>query len=151
MIFFHVQVNVFSEYKQKVDQVDRDEDDSIEYRVKTTWYFNAARSNGLTTEEEIIFPNILILSMVKMVMAEQPSVIGLVSEYSQNKDFIANTLRNIEISVLYLNSRHCARGVILVENAERSHGNCQIPSILFIFCTVYLTILVITISRRKGL
>ncbi|XP_031830913.2 sensory neuron membrane protein 1 isoform X2 [Nomia melanderi] len=70
----------YDEYKQKVDQVDRDEDDSIEYRVKTTWYFNPARSNGLTGEEEIVFPNILILSMVKMVLAEQPSAMGLINK-----------------------------------------------------------------------
>ncbi|XP_076281251.1 sensory neuron membrane protein 1 isoform X2 [Lasioglossum baleicum] len=71
---------LYDQYKEKVEQVERDEDDSIEYRVKTTWYFNAAKSNGLTGEEELILPNLLALMTIKVVLKEQPGVIGVVSK-----------------------------------------------------------------------
>ncbi|CAK9811125.1 Sensory neuron membrane protein 1 [Anthophora plagiata] len=70
----------YDEYKEKVDLVDREEDDSVEYSLKATWYFNPSRSNGLTGEEEIVFPHVLILSMVKIALVEQPAAIGIISK-----------------------------------------------------------------------
>ncbi|XP_015438364.1 PREDICTED: sensory neuron membrane protein 1-like [Dufourea novaeangliae] len=70
----------YDEYKQKVNLVDREEDDSVEYNLKNTWYFNPSRSNGLTGEEEIVMPHLLIVNMVKIVLVEQPTAIGIVSK-----------------------------------------------------------------------
>ncbi|XP_076247574.1 sensory neuron membrane protein 1 [Calliopsis andreniformis] len=70
----------YDEYKQKVDLVDRDDDDSVEYSLKSTWYFNPSRSEGLTGEEELVVPNIIILSMVKITLEEQPTAIGLLNK-----------------------------------------------------------------------
>ncbi|XP_017795434.1 PREDICTED: sensory neuron membrane protein 1-like [Habropoda laboriosa] len=70
----------YDEYKQKVDLVDREEDDSLEYGLKATWYFNPSRSNGLTGEEEIVFPHVLILSMIKVTLMEQPAAIGILNK-----------------------------------------------------------------------
>lgn len=69
-----------SEYKLKVNLVDREEDDSVEYNIKATWYFNPSRSEGLTGEEVLVFPHILILSMLKITLQEQPGAIGIISE-----------------------------------------------------------------------
>ncbi|XP_026669914.1 sensory neuron membrane protein 1 isoform X2 [Ceratina calcarata] len=70
----------YDEYKQKVDLVDREEDDSVEYNIKTTWYYNPSRSNGLTGEEEIYFPHIVILTMVKTTLKEQPGALGILNK-----------------------------------------------------------------------
>ncbi|CAK9823842.1 Sensory neuron membrane protein 1 [Anthophora retusa] len=70
----------YDEYKEKVDLVDREEDDSVEYSLKATWYFNPSRSNGLTGDEEIVFPHVLILSMVKITLLEQPAAIGILNK-----------------------------------------------------------------------
>ncbi|XP_076661699.1 sensory neuron membrane protein 1 isoform X2 [Halictus rubicundus] len=70
----------YDQYKEKVDQVERDEDDSIEYRVKTTWYFNPELSNGLTGDEELIMPNLLALMTLKFVLKEQPGAIGVANK-----------------------------------------------------------------------
>ncbi|XP_076753044.1 sensory neuron membrane protein 1 [Xylocopa sonorina] len=70
----------YDEYKEKVDLVDREEDDSLEYSLKATWYFNPSRSNGLTGEEELVVPHILILSIVKLTLIEQPAAMGVVNK-----------------------------------------------------------------------
>lgn len=70
-----------SEYKQKVDLVDREEDDSLEYNLKATWFFNPSRSEGLTGEEELVVPHVLILSMIKLTLEQQPAAMGILSEF----------------------------------------------------------------------
>ncbi|XP_076384781.1 sensory neuron membrane protein 1 isoform X1 [Megalopta genalis] len=70
----------YDQYKEKVDQVDNDEEDSIEYNVKVTWYFNPALSNGLTGDEELYLPNLLALLTLKFVMKEQPGAVGVVNK-----------------------------------------------------------------------
>ncbi|KAG7191191.1 hypothetical protein KM043_013986 [Ampulex compressa] len=70
----------YDEYKEKVDLVDREDDDSVEYSLKATWYFNPAKSNGLTGEEELVFPHLLILGMVLTTLREKPTAIGVVSK-----------------------------------------------------------------------
>lgn len=70
----------YDEFKQKVNLVDREEDDSVEYNLKNTWYFNPSRSNGLTGEEEIVMPHIVILSIVKITLVEQPGAIGIINK-----------------------------------------------------------------------
>ncbi|KAL2716851.1 sensory neuron membrane protein 1-like [Vespula squamosa] len=70
----------YDEYKEKVDLVDREEDDSVEYSLKATWYFNPSKSNGLTGEEELVLPHLLILAMVVTTMREKPSAMGILNK-----------------------------------------------------------------------
>ncbi|XP_012339100.2 LOW QUALITY PROTEIN: sensory neuron membrane protein 1-like [Apis florea] len=70
----------YDEYKQKVDLVDREEDDSLEYNLKATWYFNPSRSEGLTGEEELVVPHVLILSMAKLTLEQQPAAMGILNK-----------------------------------------------------------------------
>lgn len=75
-----VKIDRSSEYKQKVDLIDREGDDSLEYNLKATWFFNPSRSEGLTGEEELVVPHVLILSMIKLTLEQQPAAIGILSE-----------------------------------------------------------------------
>ena len=68
----------FSEWKKKLDLVDREEDDTVEYSMKNTWIFNPAKSNGLTGEEEVVFPHLLMLGIVLGTLKEKPTAMGLV-------------------------------------------------------------------------
>ncbi|XP_017757979.1 PREDICTED: sensory neuron membrane protein 1-like [Eufriesea mexicana] len=70
----------YDEYKQKVDMVDREEDDTLEYSLKSTWYFNPSKSGSLTGEEEIVIPHVLILSIVKLTLQQQPAAIGILNK-----------------------------------------------------------------------
>ncbi|XP_054015227.1 sensory neuron membrane protein 1-like [Hylaeus anthracinus] len=70
----------YDEYKHKVNLVDREEDDTVEYNVKITWVFNPSRSNGLTGEEILVMPHILILTIVKLTLMQQPSAMGLINK-----------------------------------------------------------------------
>lgn len=69
-----------SEWKEKVNLVDREEDDTVEYNQRITWHFNPSKSNGLTGDEELVFPHLAILSMVMITMADKPNMIGVASK-----------------------------------------------------------------------
>lgn len=62
----------------KLDLVDREEEDSVEYSLKSTWFFNPKKSNGLTGEEEMVFPHLMILGMVATTLIEKPAAVGIV-------------------------------------------------------------------------
>ncbi|KAH0954151.1 hypothetical protein HN011_012146 [Eciton burchellii] len=70
----------YDEYKWKVDLVDREDDDSVEYSLKSTWYFNPKKSNGLTGEEDMVFPHLMILGIVGATMKERPAAIGVIGK-----------------------------------------------------------------------
>lgn len=63
-----------------MDLVDRDEDDTLLFRNHDTWHFNASRSNGLTGDEELIFPHPAILSIVMFTAATKPTGMGVTSK-----------------------------------------------------------------------
>ncbi|XP_029047510.2 sensory neuron membrane protein 1-like [Osmia bicornis bicornis] len=67
-------------YKHKVNLEDREEDDTVEYNFKSTWYFNPSLSNGLTGEEEVVVPHLFILGMFQITLIEQPKAIGIVDK-----------------------------------------------------------------------
>ena len=69
-----------SEWKEKIDLVDREEDDTVEYSQRTTWIFNPAKSNGLTGQEEIVFPHVLMLGIIMAAIRDKPTMIGLVGK-----------------------------------------------------------------------
>ncbi|XP_050598000.1 sensory neuron membrane protein 1 isoform X2 [Bombus affinis] len=74
----------YDEYKHKVNMVDREEDDSLEYNLKATWFFNPSLSSPLTGEEELVFPHVLILSMIKLTLEQQPAAIGILNKAVDN-------------------------------------------------------------------
>lgn len=94
-----------SEYKEKVNLVDREEDDSVEYNLKATWYFNPSKSNGLTGEEELVLPHLLILAMVVTTLREKPTAIGILSElYRWNfheRSFVHSSEVSIDRSLFF--------------------------------------------------
>lgn len=49
------------EYKKKVNLEENEEEDTIVFNAVDTFIFNQEKSNGLTGQEEIIFPNVLLL------------------------------------------------------------------------------------------
>lgn len=70
-----------SEYKMKLDLVDREEDDSVEYSQMTKWFFNKGKSKGLTGDEDMVFPHLMILGMVMATLKDKPTAIGVVGTY----------------------------------------------------------------------
>lgn len=58
--------------------VDREEDDTVEYKNKATWVFNQAKSApGLTEDVVLVFPHVMILSMILATVREKPAMVGL--------------------------------------------------------------------------
>lgn len=76
-VFFHLNIDS-SEYKVKFDLVDREDEDSVEYSLKSTWFFNPKKSNGLTGEEIMVYPHLMILGMVATTLLEKPAAIPIV-------------------------------------------------------------------------
>lgn len=70
----------YDEYKMKFDLVDREDEDSVEYSMKSTWFFNPKKSNGLTGEEIMVYPHLMILGMVAATLREKPAAIGVVGK-----------------------------------------------------------------------
>ncbi|XP_023289833.1 sensory neuron membrane protein 1 isoform X2 [Orussus abietinus] len=70
----------YDEYKEKVDLEDRDSDDTVEYKQRVTWIFNPSKSNGLTGNEELIFPHLLMLGIVMGTLQQQPAMMGIVGK-----------------------------------------------------------------------
>ncbi|XP_020708289.1 sensory neuron membrane protein 1 isoform X2 [Athalia rosae] len=70
----------YDEWKEKVNLVDRDEDDTVEYNQRITWHFNASRSNGLTGDEELVFPHLAILGMMMITVSEKPTMVGVAAK-----------------------------------------------------------------------
>ncbi|XP_011635608.1 sensory neuron membrane protein 1-like isoform X1 [Pogonomyrmex barbatus] len=70
----------YDEYKLKLDLVDREDEDTVEYSMKSTWFFNPKKSNGLTGEEIMVYPHVMILGMVAATLKEKPAAIPVVGK-----------------------------------------------------------------------
>ncbi|XP_015114525.1 sensory neuron membrane protein 1 [Diachasma alloeum] len=71
----------YEEYKEKVDIVDNEEEDTAEYSNKVTWKFVPDKCGpGLSEDTVITFPHVMILSMVMSVLREKPGMIGFVAK-----------------------------------------------------------------------
>ncbi|XP_012524456.2 sensory neuron membrane protein 1 isoform X2 [Monomorium pharaonis] len=70
----------YDEYKLKFDLVDREDEDSVEYSMKSWWIFNPKKSKGLTGEEIMVYPHLMILGMVAATLLEKPAAIGVVGK-----------------------------------------------------------------------
>jgi hypothetical protein len=51
----------FSEYKEKVNIVDHEDDDTVSFNLKNTWHFNQNGSGNLTGDEIVTVPHVLLL------------------------------------------------------------------------------------------
>ena len=56
------------------------EDDTIEFNAVDTFFFNPAKSYPLTGQEEITFPNVLLLGMAIAVSWDRAPMLPLISE-----------------------------------------------------------------------
>ncbi|CAG9788135.1 unnamed protein product [Diatraea saccharalis] len=71
----------FDEWKEKVEVEDDEEDDTITYRKRDTFYFRPDLSGpGLTGEEIIIMPNIVMLAVTTVVAKEKPVLLNTVGK-----------------------------------------------------------------------
>ncbi|KAJ9594586.1 hypothetical protein L9F63_027430, partial [Diploptera punctata] len=52
---------VYEEYKEKAELYDHEEDDTVSFNNRDTFYFNKIKSAPLTGDEIITIPHILIL------------------------------------------------------------------------------------------
>lgn len=71
---------ISSEWKEKLNLVDREEDDTVEYNQRVTWRFNPSKSNGLTGDEELVYPHIAMLGMIMITVKDKPTMIGVASK-----------------------------------------------------------------------
>ncbi|KAF7992411.1 hypothetical protein HCN44_001736 [Aphidius gifuensis] len=92
----------YDEWKEKVDLVDREEDDTVEYNNKATWIFNKKKSGkGLHEDLELVFPHVMILSMVYATMRERPGMVSLAGKavdsifHKPSSVFVKATVREI--------------------------------------------------------
>lgn len=69
---------ICSEWQEKANIVDREEDDTVSFNFKDTYYFNKEKSQGHSDDEEITVPNFLILGLVNTVLKEKPTFMPVV-------------------------------------------------------------------------
>lgn len=65
----------FREWQEKVNMVDREEDDTVEYQMKKTWYFDASKSEGLTGDEVLVVPHMLIYAVLAGMLRQKPALL----------------------------------------------------------------------------
>ncbi|KAL4713307.1 hypothetical protein ACJJTC_015294 [Scirpophaga incertulas] len=71
----------FDEWKTKVETEDNEDNDTISYKRKDVFYFRPELSgSGLTGEETIVIPHILMLSMAILVNKEKPAMLNMLGK-----------------------------------------------------------------------
>lgn len=84
----------YREWQKKTNILDRDEDDTVEFQVQNTWFFDESKSEGLTGEEELVVPHTFILAMAMATMREKPAMAPIVGrqkfETSQTESALEN-------------------------------------------------------------
>ncbi|XP_067206521.1 sensory neuron membrane protein 1-like isoform X2 [Linepithema humile] len=66
-------------YRDKEDIVERDEDDTVEYSLKQTWYFKEEQS-VMSDNTEIYSFHPVILAIILTAQVERPSAMGVISK-----------------------------------------------------------------------
>nr|AMA98188.1 chemosensory protein [Blattella germanica] len=69
----------YNEYKEKVNIIDHEEDDTVSFNVKDTWFFNQEESGVLTGDEIITIPHVVILGMILEAEREQPLALQFIN------------------------------------------------------------------------
>jgi hypothetical protein len=62
------------EDKEKVNIVDHEDDDTVAFNLKDTWYFNQDESGNLTGDENITIANVLLLVRTMVLRVWRSSV-----------------------------------------------------------------------------
>ncbi|CAB0034265.1 unnamed protein product [Trichogramma brassicae] len=68
-------------WHEKIKQRDRDEDDTVAFVVKDTFYYNKTKSKKLTGDEEIIVPHYFMLGMIHTILRVHPTTLPLIGIY----------------------------------------------------------------------
>lgn len=69
----------FEEHKKKVNLEENVEEDTIEFNAVDTFFFSAEKSHPLTGNEEIFFPNVLLLGMAIAVSWDRAPMLPLIA------------------------------------------------------------------------
>ncbi|KAL7302089.1 hypothetical protein TKK_0005318 [Trichogramma kaykai] len=69
---------VYDMWHEKIKQRDRDEDDTVAFVVKDTFYYNKTKSKKLTGDEEIIVPHYFMLGMIHTILRVHPTTLPLI-------------------------------------------------------------------------
>lgn len=72
---------ISSLFRDKKKIVDRDREDSVEYSVKSFWYFNEAKS-VMSEYAEIYTFHPIILALVLITVKDRPDALGVVGAYT---------------------------------------------------------------------
>ncbi|XP_014206769.1 sensory neuron membrane protein 1-like [Copidosoma floridanum] len=70
----------FEKWQEKVDLQDHEEDDTVDFSIKNKWIFRPDMSEGLTGNEELIYPHIFILAMAMGAVREKPAMLPIVNK-----------------------------------------------------------------------
>ncbi|XP_029174176.1 sensory neuron membrane protein 1-like [Nylanderia fulva] len=66
-------------YRDKENLEDREEDDTVEYSLRQTWYFNPEKSI-MSEDAEIYFFHPLMISVVLIIQRDKPSAMGVINK-----------------------------------------------------------------------
>lgn len=61
------------EWKEKVDVVDNDQDDTMTFNMKNTFIFNKQKSGSLTGDEMVTIPHPFIMVRIKKPALQPPA------------------------------------------------------------------------------
>jgi scavenger receptor class B, member 1 len=66
------------EWKLRENIVDNDSDDTLSFTLKQQFIFKPELSNGLTGDEEVFFPNLIMFGTMLTVMREREAFVPTV-------------------------------------------------------------------------
>ncbi|XP_069694773.1 sensory neuron membrane protein 1-like [Periplaneta americana] len=118
---------VYLEYKDKLDFEDHNEDDTVSFNPRDTWYFSSQKSGALTGDEPITIPHIAMLVMALAAERERPVVLKLINKAipslfeNPSSMFITTTARRLlfEGIPLYCNATDFSSKAICSELRKR--------------------------------
>lgn len=71
-------LNNFSEWKLRENLVDNDSDDTISFTLKQQFIYRPELSNGLSGNEEVFFPNLIMFGALMTVKREREAFLPTV-------------------------------------------------------------------------
>ena len=100
LIFFLIKNNIIREWKEKYDQIDNEDDDTLEFTLKNTFIFRPDKSKGLTGEEVITIPHPLVIAPLTIVQKDQEPLMPIVSKaidliFEPDSAFLTDSMMNI--------------------------------------------------------
>lgn len=69
---------IFSLYRDKEDVVDREADDTVEYSLRQTWYFNPKKS-VMSDNAEIYTFHPIMIALILIIQRDKPSAMAVIS------------------------------------------------------------------------